>query len=150
MSTWEEFEGSDRALAAFGRERIDRRVSFLATVRADGGPRVHPVTPWIADGHLFVRMYRTSPKVGDLRRDARYALHSMMDNDDGVGGEFSLSGTAHEVDDPGAVSAAFAAIAEPVGERPLTLFELGVDDVMTTQYVGEETQRERWRADRAA
>jgi len=150
MGTWEEFERSDAALAAFGRERIDRQVSFLATVRPDGGPRVHPVTPWIADGRLFVRMYRTSPKVTDLRGDARYALHSMMDNDDGVGGEFSLTGLAHEVDDPGATSTAFAAIGELVGERPLTLFELGVDGAMTTQYVGEETQRRRWSAEPAS
>jgi hypothetical protein len=147
MSTWEEFERSDAALAAFGRERIHQQVSFLATVRPDGGPRVHPVTPWIADGHLYVRMYRTSPKVDDLRRDARYALHSMMDNDDGVGGEFSLAGRAHEVEDPAAKTTAFAAIGGLVGERPLTLFELGVDGVMTTQYVEEETQRRRWSAE---
>src|SRR5206468_9867762 len=120
---------------AFGRERIDRQVSFLATVRPDGGPRVHPVTPWMADGHVYVRMYRTSRKVADLRRDPRFALHSMMDNDDGVGGEFAVSGLASEVDDPSAVAAAFAEIGEPVGQRPLVLFELGFNDVLSTEYL---------------
>ena len=67
MVTWQAFETEAPELASFGRERIDRRVSFLATVRGDGGPRVHPVTPWILDGHLYVRMYATSPKVADLR-----------------------------------------------------------------------------------
>lgn len=149
MVTWRAFQEEAGELASFGRERIDGQVSFLATVRPDGGPRVHPVTPWIVDGHLYVRMYRTSPKVADLRRDPRYALHSMMDNDDGVGGEFSLTGRADEVDDPGATSTAFASIGETVGERPLALFELGVDGVMTTQYVGDETERRRWRGRQA-
>jgi hypothetical protein len=52
-----------------------------------------------------------------------------------------------EVLDPGALSTAFEAIGEPVGERPLVLFELGLDDVLTTQYVGDEPQRRRRRAE---
>ena len=92
MVTWQAFETEARELTSFGRERIDRRVSFLATVRGDGGPRVHPVTPWIVGGSLYVRMYVTSPKVADLERDPRFALHSMMDNDDGVGGDSRCAG----------------------------------------------------------
>jgi Pyridoxamine 5'-phosphate oxidase len=143
MLTWDSFEREDGQLAAFGRERIDRRVCFLATVRPDGGPRVHPVTPWVADGRLFVRMYGTSPKASDLDREPRFALHSMMDNDDGAGGEFSLRGRAARVDDPDAVARAYAAIDEP-GTRPLVLFTLGVEGAMSTEYVGDETLRRRW------
>ena len=33
MVTWEMFETEAAELAAFGRERIDLRVSFLATIR---------------------------------------------------------------------------------------------------------------------
>lgn len=146
MVTWRLFEGEASELAAFGRERIDQRVSFLATVRGDGGPRVHPVTPWISDGHLCVRMYASSPKAADLVRDPRYALHSMMDNDDGVGGEFAIRGQAAGVLDPATASAAYAAIGEPEGERALVLFELELDEVVATQYVGDDTDRRRWRA----
>lgn len=149
MVTWGTFEERAEPVATFGRARIDGRVSFLATVRPDGGPRVHPVTPWVADGRLFVRMYRTSPKASDLERDPRYALHSMMDNDDGAGGEFSLRGRAERVDDPDAVAAAYAAIDEP-GTRPLVLFTLGVDGAVSTEYVGDETVRRRWDAQRGA
>ena len=149
MVMWRAFESEAAELASYGRERIDRRVSFLATIRDDGGPRVHPVTPWIADGHLFVRMYQTSPKAADLRRDPRFALHSMMDNDDGVGGEFAMSGRASEVDEPDTVSSAYAAIGE-LGDRPLVLFELDVDEVVATRYVEAETQRRRWRAGHAS
>jgi len=145
MATWGAFETEESELAAFGRERIDRRVSFLATIRGDGGPRVHPVTPWIVDGHLYVRMYETSPKVADLGRDARYALHSMMDNDEGDGGECALRGMAEGVRDPDVVAAAYAAVVELSGP-PLVLFELLVDEVVTTTYPGETTERRRWRA----
>jgi Pyridoxamine 5'-phosphate oxidase len=147
MVTWHAFEDEAPELASFGRERTDRRVSFLATVRGDGGPRVHPVTPWIVDGHLYVRMYSTSPKVADLGRDPRFALHSMMDNDDGIGGEFAMSGRAESVEDPDTVSAAFAAVGELTGDRPLVLFELHVGDVVATTYPDDETtERRRWRA----
>ena len=145
MVTWQAFETESAELASFGRERIHRRVSFLATIRGDGGPRVHPVTPWIFNGHLFVRMFDTSPKVADLTRDPRYALHSMMDNDDGIGGEVALRGEAELVPDPATVEAAFAAVTD-FTDRPLVLFEFLVDEVVTTTYVGDETERRRWRA----
>ncbi len=143
MRTWQAFEADAMELASFGRERIDRRVSFLGTVREDGGPRVHPVTPWIVDGRLYVRMYVTSPKVADLERDPRFALHSMMDNDDGVGGEFAMHGQATRVHDAMTIAAAYAPIGE-FTDRPLALFELGVDDVVTTEYRGEDIERRRW------
>jgi len=145
MVTWQEFETEASEPASFGRERIDRRVSFMATVRGDGGPRVHPVTPWIAEGHLYVRMYTTSPKVADLERDPRFALHSMMNNDDGVGGEFAMHGRATRVHDADTIAAAYAPIGE-FTDRPLALFELGVDDVVVTEYVGEAIERRRWSA----
>jgi Pyridoxamine 5'-phosphate oxidase len=146
METWGAFGSQAPGLASFGRDRIDRRVSFLGTVRGDGGPRVHPVTPWIVDGHLYVRMYPTSPKVTDLRRDPRFALHSMMDNDAGVGGEFSMTGRAHEVTDPDAVATAIAVVEPPGSARSLVLFEFGVHEALATDYVGDETERRRWRA----
>jgi hypothetical protein len=70
-------------------------VAFLATVRADGSPRVHPVAPWLAAGCMFVRMCQTSPKIRDLERDSRYALHSLMDNFEGIGGEISVARRPH-------------------------------------------------------
>ena len=146
MATWEAFEQEAGELASFGRERVDRRVSFLATVRADGGPRVHPVTPWIADGHLYVRMYDTSPKAADLERDPRFAMHSMMDNDDGIGGEFALTGRAVRVHDQAVITAALASVMDLGDDRTYVLFEFHVEDVVATQYEGERTDRRRWRA----
>ena len=145
MVTWQDLETENAELAAFGRERLDRRVSFLATIRGDGGPRVHPVTPWIFDGHLYVRMFDTSPKVADLTRDPRYAMHSMMDNDDGIGGEVALRGRARPEPDQATVDAAFSAVSD-FTDRPLVLFEFLIDEVGTTTYTGDQTERRRWRA----
>jgi hypothetical protein len=51
-----------------------RPPAYLATVRSDGRPRFHPVTPIIADNALFVFMEPTSPKGRDLRERGWYAL----------------------------------------------------------------------------
>jgi hypothetical protein len=146
LATWAEFERADRTIATFGRERVDQHVCFLATVRADGSPRVHPVTPWVAVGRLLVRMYPTSPKAGDLQRDPRYALHSMMDNDDGEGGEVAVRGVATTFSDPRLLADAFDVIGGTGTDKPLIVFELDIDEVNTTIYEKGEPIRGRWRA----
>ena len=71
MATWAEFETAEPALAAFARERMERRIVYQATLRLDGGPRVHPVSPWIAAGLLCVSFRHTSPKVREVAGDDR-------------------------------------------------------------------------------
>jgi hypothetical protein len=139
---WEEFERSAPDLAAFGRDRLEGRVAFLATVRHDGSPRVHPVEAWFAAGRVFVRMWPTSPKVRDLERDPRYALHSLMDNFEGTGGEFFVAGRAAQVDDPTLIATASVGKHDP--ER-YVLFQLGVDEAIGTTYEDDEPVRRRWR-----
>ncbi len=41
---------------------------------------------------------------------------------------------------------ALAAVGDLENDRQLVLFELQVDDVVATTYLGEETERRRWRA----
>ena len=66
---WTRFAEGAPELAAFGAGILarPRGVAYLATVAADGYPRVHPVTPFIGDGRLFVFTEPTSPKARDLR-----------------------------------------------------------------------------------
>jgi hypothetical protein len=70
-------------------------LAFLATVRRDGGPRVHPICPLVRDEGLFAFLL-PSPKRADLIRDPRYALHSFPaeHNEDA----FYLAGSAWLVD----------------------------------------------------
>jgi hypothetical protein len=78
MLRWSEFAEGHPDLAAEGRqlfyEHGNLGLGFLATVRRDGGPRVHPICPILSD-NLYGFIVE-GPKLEDLRRDGRYALHS--------------------------------------------------------------------------
>ena len=54
-------------------------VAYLATVRADGAPRLHPFCPIIAMGRLFAAIPLRSPKGRDLRRDPRCVIMRCRD-----------------------------------------------------------------------
>jgi hypothetical protein len=76
VATWAEFVNAEPDLAAFARERMEGRIVYQATLLLDGGPRVHPVSPWLGAGLLCVSFRDTSPKMREVARDARYALHT--------------------------------------------------------------------------
>ena len=61
---------------------------------------VHPVTPIVGDGRLFVFMEPTSPKGDDIARRGAYALHCLVTDANGTGGEFYVRGHGEQVDDP--------------------------------------------------
>ncbi len=147
MATWAEFELAEPELGAFGRERLDGQVCFHATLRADGWPRVHPVEPWIATGLLLVRFRARSPKVDEVLRDGRYALHSPMDNPDGVGGEFMVRGWMERVSDTHPAAQRFAQDAP----YPLAFYAMSVEEVVVTTYEGPDLDPvyRRWRSGQA-
>jgi hypothetical protein len=148
MTTWQQFTASAPELAAFGVRRLNGKVAYLSTIRADGGPRVHPVTPHISQGILFVYMEPTSPKLHDLERDGRFALHCSVEDSSGGEGEFSLHGHAKIIEDPNLRDELFAA-ATADGFNPLeryVFFEFGIESVLTTVYENDEPVRKRWKA----
>jgi hypothetical protein len=87
MLTWREFQHTKPDLADAGHSLFYQfggvGLGFLSTVRRDGGPRVHPVCPVITDDGMYALLI-PSPKLNDLVRDGRYALHSFpcVDNED--------------------------------------------------------------------
>jgi hypothetical protein len=141
MATWAEFERAEPELARFGRERLDGQVCFHATLRADGSPRVHPVEPWLGTGLLLVRFRAHSPKVDEVMRDGRYALHSPMDNPDGVGGEFLVRGWMERVSEEHPAAQRFAAEAP----YPLAFYAMSVEEAVGTTYEDDEPVYRRWR-----
>jgi hypothetical protein len=106
---------------------------------------VHPVTPIIGGGSLFVFMEPTSPKGHDLRRDGRFALHSAVDDAQGTGGEFLIRGEARLVEDPD-VRAVAAASASYTPDDRYVLFELLPDELQTTDYPEGLSRTRRWHA----
>jgi hypothetical protein len=145
--SWQGIADSSPELAAFGAERLHDQVSYLATVKPDGAPRLHPVRPVITSGQLFVFMEPASPKGGDLDRDGRYALHCTATGDQLWDlREFSLEGVARRVTEPDVRETANAGSAFPRDDR-FALFELGVVAASSTVYGPEgQPQRKRWQA----
>lgn len=144
---WADFAAAAPSLEAFGRRRLEKRVAYLATNRSDGAPRLHPVSPFIGGGGLFVYMEPKSPKVADLRRDARYALHCGVEDDSGGAGEFYVTGHAREVTDRRRRAEAFG-FACAAGYQPMerhVLFELDAGRVLATTYE-QGRRRESWPA----
>jgi len=71
-------------------------VAMLGTLRRDGSPRISPIEPCIAEGQLLIGAMVWSGKAGDLRRDPRYALQSVVTGPDSGEGELKLYGRAAE------------------------------------------------------
>lgn len=145
MTTWAEFAVQAPELAAFGRQRLNGRVSYLGTVRTNGQPRVHPVTPIVSDGRLFLFMEPTSPKGKDLERSGHYALHAGVEDSSGGQGEFYVRGTATRVHDAALREEAVAAANYSPSERYI-LFTLSVEYAFMNVYgtADSAAQVARW------
>jgi len=144
--SWKDLENAQPELAAFGVERFRRfDVAYLATIRTDGSPRVHPVTPIIGQGRLFLFMEPTSPKGYDLRRDGRYALHCSVSNSSGESGEFFISGHATLIDDPATRRLAAESATYTPADRYI-LYELDVERASSTIYTDGQPVRQHWKA----
>src|SRR5690242_21883098 len=81
MAGWTEFGGAMPAMAEAGARLLyqygPQALAFLATIRPDGGPRLHPVCPTLFDDRLLLGIVDASPKCADLVRDPRCALHTL-------------------------------------------------------------------------
>ena len=145
MGTWADFEAAEPELAALGRALWDRTgILYLATTRADGSPRVHPVCPKIAGGRILVAIPPWSPKGADLLRDPRYVLHAMPGERDD---ELLIRGSSTHV----AAHAELRAAGAHWTRDDDRVFELGIDriDVGWWERVGQpDTSHVRnvWRA----
>ncbi|XVV12847.1 pyridoxamine 5'-phosphate oxidase family protein [Actinoplanes sp. CA-131856] len=126
MASWSDFAAVEPTLAAGIRALLQQYgpgLAYLATVRADGAPRVHPVSPVFTDDGLYCFIV-ASPKRGDLDRDGRYALHSFPpeESDD----EAFVSGRALRVTDPRVITRLAGALrASP--DVDWRLYELSIE-----------------------
>ena len=146
--SWKEFEARAPELAQFGRERLHGQVAYLATIRKNDLPRLHPVTPIIGDGHLYVFMEPTSPKGKDLERGSAYVLHSCVADTLGSNGEFQLTGYANRVSDETVWQHAVSVATYELEARYI-LFELNIIEAFSTVYRDQDPVRTRWNASSA-
>jgi hypothetical protein len=144
INTWATFAQQSPEVAAFGATRFQSGVAYLGTVRADGSPRIHPVTP-ILGKQLFLFMEPTSPKGKDLQRDSRYTLHCSVEDSSGGGGEFYVRGRAQLIDDPDARAQAVAA-SSYVPQDSYILFAFSIEFAFMNTYVDGTPTTQRWQA----
>ena len=143
---WKILEDQQPELAAFGLERLNGKVAYLATIRKDGSPRLHPMTPIIGQGHLFVFMEPTSPKGHDLQRDKRYAIHCAVSDNSGASGEFNITGHAHLIDDAERRALAVSLSSYAPSDRYI-LFEFDIESAASTIYPKDRAVRQLWKRD---
>ena len=102
MARWSEVEAAVPDLAATVRARFEaHRHKTIATLRADGGPRISGTEAGFDDGELWWGSMSGAVKARDLIRDPRFALHSGSDEPDAWNGDAKVSGLAIEVTDDG-------------------------------------------------
>lgn len=146
MHSWSDFAAMEPALADFGARLLRARPAYLATLRPDTAPRVHPVTPILADSGLYLFMEPTSPKGRDLIERKAYSLHTGVPDNQGTGGEFRVGGNGRNVDDSTIWSEVAAAATYEPADR-YVLFELLVNDAFANGYDDVVLpQPQRWRA----
>jgi hypothetical protein len=131
MAAFSDVETEHPEFAARVRAAFDaHRHKILATLRADGAPRVSGIEAAFAVGNLWVAGMPRSVKFGDLRRDPRMALHSGSDEPDTFTADAKVSGRAVEVAGP--ERAAFAeATGNPAG-GDYELFRIDLEQVVLT------------------
>jgi hypothetical protein len=141
MLSWKQFAEARPDLARLGAQflfEFDVGLGFIASVRPDGGPRVHPICPLSSDDGLYAFIV-PGPKLADLRRDSRYALHSETFPPPRHDDAFYVTGRVSESDDPElrtTLTAQFLAerkMTEPwPGFEDQVLIEFGIDRCLLT------------------
>jgi len=76
MPSWSEIEMAEPQFAARVQQLFDAgRHKTIATLRADGSPRISGIECEFADGELRFGSMTRARKGADLKRDPRFALH---------------------------------------------------------------------------
>ena len=140
---WKALELESPEIAEFGANRIDGKVAYLATIRSNGFPRSHPITPIVGEGRCFVFAGPNSSKVRDFRTNKNFCLHCSVSDSSGSSGEFQITGSVEEISDE-----TDRALAESICSfRPAAsylLYELKITEAVATSYRGGHPSRKRW------
>ena len=105
MARWQDIESEEPEFAARVRARLDaEKHKTIATLRADGSPRISGIEISFVDGDLWFGSMPRARKALDLRRDPRFALHSAS-RAEGWEGDAKVAGRAEQVTDAERITA---------------------------------------------
>jgi Pyridoxamine 5'-phosphate oxidase len=140
MAKWKDVEHEEPDFAARVRALFDaRKHKTLATLRADGSPRISGIEVEFNDGELTFGSMPDARKGTDLVRDPRFALHGPTvdppkGHPSGWPGEAKVAGRA-------------VLVGDLEGETPGQLFRAELDEVVLTRLTdaGDRLLIEVWR-----
>jgi hypothetical protein len=140
MASWKDVEREEPEFAARVRALFDaHKHKTLATLRADGSPRISGIEVEFTDGDLTFGSMPAARKGADLVRDPRFALHGPTSDppaDDPTGwpGEAKVAGRA-------------VLVGDLEGDTPGQLFRADLDEVVLTHLndAGDRLVIETWR-----
>ncbi len=132
MSRWQDVVDTAPEFAQRVRTVLDaHKHKTIATLRADGAPRISGIEAEFADGELTFGSMAGARKGADLHRDPRFALHSPS-VDPPEGNPAAWAGDAK--------IAGRAVPAGPVGgDTDGELFRADIDEVVVTRLNAEAT-----------
>ena len=130
MATWAEIteqvpELAERAWAYFSANKH----KTMATLRADGSPRISGTELELRDGDLWLGGMPGSRKGADLKRDPRIAVHSASEDPSVWTGDAKIAGTAQHVTDA-ATHARYAGSLEQPPPGEFDLFRLDITELV--------------------
>jgi len=144
---WHEFAAAAPELATLGEHRFESSgLCLVGTLRRDGSPRISPVEPYVAAGHLFLGMMPNSRKALDLLRDPRVVVHSVTCDREGTDGDVKLYGRAVDVPDRSLREAYADATEARIDWRPTEPYHLFWVDIESAGFVvfGDERYGLAW------
>ena len=139
MTAWKDIEQAEPEFAARVQRLFDAgRHKTIATLRADGSPRISGIECEFVDGDVRFGSMSNARKGADLRRDPRFALHGPTfhpeeGKESDWSGEAKIAGRAIPA---GPVTAADGASEAPDGE----MFVADITEVVVTGLNPEATK----------
>jgi hypothetical protein len=140
MASFADLDAAEPAFATRVRAAFDAHGhKFLATLRADGSPRISGIEMHFVDGEPWLAGMPGSVKFADLRRDPRFALHSGSDEPDAFTADAKLAGRAAEVTAPDVRQRYVVEAGVPEELGGFVLFRVDVDQVVLTALNDQKT-----------
>lgn len=144
MSTYAQFTSEAPELAAAVRSRFEAHLHHvLATLRADGSPRVSGTEARFFEGELYLGSMPGSRKAADLHRDPRLALHAATVDVEMVVGDAKVSGSAVACDVDEA-SRFFGSLGHPADPPDGEAFRVDLTEAVLTKVDGDDLVITRW------
>jgi hypothetical protein len=148
MPPWTEITTAAPELAAAVQERFEAHgLGILATLRADGFPRLSGIEPMFTD-EVWLGMMDRSRKALDLLRDPRLSLHNATTDKAVLAGDAKITGLAVAVTDDAALAKARADFGTYTGQEPppgpMHLFRIDVHELAFVRPGGDHLVIESW------